>query len=115
MQVKSGSSLAAAHSSLLHAEDCTNMLWHRIGLPGQPVITENQGGTHSKLSLHYGKPYDFRCRAFDLRTRTITKAQTEHFSTHLHTLLGTSFDVVVESDHIHVEFDPKYGGEHLVP
>lgn len=51
--------------------------------------------------------------AFDIRTRGYTKQEIESWASLLQNTLDTGlingkrqYDVVVESDHIHVEFDP---------
>lgn len=68
------------------------------------VITSAADGTHKQNSLHYvGK-------AFDLRTRDLLQGHAEAAREKLAAALGDQFDVVLESDHIHVEFDPKNGG-----
>jgi len=62
------------------------------------VITSTYEGTHGAGSLHYAN------QAFDMR-------QPEHDPvTAIHELkdcLGDDFDVVGETDHIHIEYDPK--------
>ena len=72
------------------------------------TVTSINDGEHSTNSLHY------EGMAFDLRTRDegpsykqwplwekrmIAQAIKNH--------LGGDYDVVVEGDHIHIEFDPK--------
>ena len=48
-------------------------------------------------SLHY------QGKAFDLRTWHVI----EEVAKQLRTYLGKDYDVIVEKDHIHVEYDPK--------
>lgn len=64
------------------------------------TITSAFDGTHQPGSLHYvGRALDFR--RWDIETSaTLVCAD-------LRKELGPDFDVVLESDHIHVEFDPK--------
>ena len=62
------------------------------------VITSTYEGNHGDGSLHYAN------QAFDVRMPlgeavTITAEITE--------ALGKDFDVCFESDHIHIEYDPK--------
>ena len=45
--------------------------------------------------------------AFDIRTRNMTSDLIRPFADQLGEALGTDYDVVVESNHIHVEFDPS--------
>jgi uncharacterized protein YcbK (DUF882 family) len=66
------------------------------------VITSGSDGKHSKNSLHYkGLALDFRTR--DIKTVIYRKLIAQE----IRDALGSDFDVVVESDHIHVEFDVK--------
>jgi hypothetical protein len=60
----------------------------------EAVITSTYEGTHGPASLHYAN------RAIDLR---LPKADLIPELTHE---LGPAFDVVRESTHIHIEYDP---------
>jgi len=66
------------------------------------TITSLTDGEHSKDSLHYvGLAVDVRI--WDL----VTKVDQEEMCIRLRKALGKESDVVLESTHIHVEFDPK--------
>jgi hypothetical protein len=65
------------------------------------VITSGSDGKHGPNSLHYSG------KALDLRTNSLRPEQVHPVYVSLKTALGTQFDVVLEDDHIHVEFDPK--------
>lgn len=65
------------------------------------VITSLCDGRHSKNSLHYFG------NAFDIRTRHLSEEEKQDVVVLLAKMLGKDYDVVLESDHIHVEFDPK--------
>lgn len=65
------------------------------------VVTSVSDGNHSPRSLHY------RGFAADIRTRDIGPQLSASIVTLFKKSLGKDFDVVLESDHIHVEFDPK--------
>ena len=65
------------------------------------VITSASDGKHGPNSLHYNG------QALDLRTRHINGQGLQLVVDKLKEALGSQFDVVLESDHIHVEFDPK--------
>ena len=61
------------------------------------VITSTYEGTHSEGSLHYAN------LAVDIRENqknplTIVEIRRE---------LGADYDVILEADHIHIEYDPK--------
>lgn len=70
------------------------------------TITSAFDGKHMANTLH---SRDGKCRALDLRTVTagIPAKEAETIGAGLRLALGKQFDVVVEKDHIHVEFDPK--------
>lgn len=67
------------------------------------VITSACDGVHMPGSLHGSG------RALDLRTRAagIQEQEAERIARRLRAALGEQFDVVVERDHVHVEFDPQ--------
>ena len=66
------------------------------------VVTSVNDGKHSRGSLH------FVGAAFDLRTRHLEdQEQREVITLKLREALGDQYDVVLESDHIHVEYQPK--------
>ena len=61
------------------------------------VITSTYEGNHSERSLHYAD------LAVDIRKyKRATRLTLE-----LREKLGRDYDVVLESDHIHIEYDPK--------
>ena len=62
------------------------------------VITSTYEGNHSAGSLHYAN------QAFDIR---MPDKETTALSLELMTRLGSNFDVVIERDHIHIEYDPR--------
>jgi hypothetical protein len=64
------------------------------------VVTSVVDGTHSRGSIHY------QGFAFDLRTSHLA-AGIATIHGQLKAKLGADFDVILEADHLHVEFDPK--------
>jgi len=70
-----------------------------------PVITSMIDGKHMRGSLHYdGKAFDLR--TFYFKGGSEGKV-VKTFARELSKALGKDYDVVVEKDHIHCEFDPK--------
>lgn len=66
------------------------------GNEGELVVTSTYEGTHSESSLHYAN------LAIDIRRKRDSKiAYTE-----IKQWLGKDYDVVLETDHIHIEYDP---------
>ena len=65
------------------------------------VVTACVDGVHQAGSLHY-------CGlAVDLRNRDFRPGDADKAVARLKQCLGTDYDVVLENDHIHVEFDQK--------
>ena len=68
----------------------------------QMTVTSVNDGSHMVRSRHY------EGRAFDLRINDLPAEVREQIGVELqHELTPLGFDVVIESDHFHVEHDPK--------
>jgi hypothetical protein len=65
------------------------------------VITSGLEGCHSAGSLHY---YGL---AIDIRTRMFTLERKRDLADELQRRLGWAFTVVLESSHIHIEYDMR--------
>ena len=65
------------------------------------VITACVDSKHSRGSLHYSGA------AVDLRTNNLHPGEADKIIARLRACLGADFDVLLESDHIHIEFQPK--------
>lgn len=65
------------------------------------VVTSLLDGNHSRASLHYIG------HAADLRTRNLSDDEVAFVVKELRSRLTSEFDVVEESTHIHLEFQPK--------
>jgi len=64
----------------------------------EPILTSTYEGNHSAGSLHYAND------AFDLRLPDDNRLD---IVTRIRERLGKDFDVIIEYDHIHIEYDPK--------
>jgi len=75
------------------------------------IITSGQDGNHQRASAHYtGRAFDCRIRNFSgYPDLGINAPEIQSLFSDLSSGLGPYYDVVLESDHIHVEFDPKTG------
>lgn len=65
------------------------------------VITSTTEGKHGKNSLHY------KGLAVDVRISDKTKKETNIFFNLLKFHFDRTLDIVLEKDHIHIEYDPK--------
>lgn len=69
---------------------------------GHPcTITAGIDGKHMNASLHYAG-----C-AVDIRTRDLQPSELETLKDELSKRLASDFDVVLEGDHFHIEYQPK--------
>jgi len=75
------------------------------------AITSVCDGKHGQGSIHgSGSAFDVRIKNLDGNSGDISKMDVEiasHIVADLKHVLGPQFDVVLESDHIHIEYDPK--------
>lgn len=67
----------------------------------EAIITSGTDGRHRVDSLHYVG------LAIDLRTHDLDMGRIIALASALKLALGKDFDVVIEGDHIHVEYDPE--------
>lgn len=65
------------------------------------VVTACVDGIHKAGSLHY------RGLAVDLRSRDFLPGDVDKAIARIKQCLGTDYDVVLEKDHIHIEFQQK--------
>jgi len=75
-------------------------VWSRHAPGIHPVITSANDAKHMLGSLHY------QDRGWDFRTFTLPRSTTDLIVKELKELLGPDFDVVLEKDHLHIEYDP---------
>lgn len=68
------------------------------------TITSVNDSVHGQGSLHFGGA------AFDVRTRHLAQGVAQIITIELRGRLGDDFDVVLEEDHIHIEYQPKREG-----
>jgi hypothetical protein len=98
--IKAGVDLRGIHPQLAIAYCIANDIYRTIaGVPC--VITSASDGKHGPNSFHY------KGMALDLRTSSLRSEHVHPVYIALKSALGAQFDVVLESDHIHLEFDTK--------
>ena len=96
MKFKEGAKVFGIRQEAMLVLMCADTVWGRQG--EELVCTSVVDGAHSHSSLHYTG-----C-AVDLRIWGIDVEVAAH---ELRGALTDEYDVVVEKDHIHVEFQPK--------
>ena len=67
------------------------------------IVTSADEGTHGRGSAH------FTGFAVDLRTRTLEPGDRSQVAHEIRYAAGESYDIVLEGDHIHCEYQPKKG------
>ena len=100
MELKKGITLMGVKPELLIGLMVCNSVYSNHNQ--ELVVTAVTDGKHSSTSLHYNG-----C-ALDLRTRYFEPSEVEQVAAEIRERLTVDFDVVVESDHIHLEFQPRY-------
>lgn len=96
MLLKLGVSIERLNREIRRALDPVDTIYHAGG--EEVVITSTFEGDHKAGSLHYSND------AFDVR---MPKKNPDEVAQGMRRRLGKDFDVVLELDHIHVEYDKK--------
>lgn len=97
--IKTGVDLRGLQPQIVLACCIMQPIYHRHGY--EFVITSGSDGKHGPNSLHY------KGLAVDLRTRHVLPLDLPKLIYEIKHALHSQFDVVLESDHLHVEWDPK--------
>ena len=96
VELKDGVLLAGVRSEIVLALFIAADIFS--GFRERLIITSLLDGEHMRASLHYvGAAGDIR----------LPNAHLDEIMSALHVSLGRNYDVVLESDHIHIEFQPK--------
>ena len=98
MRAKDGVKFDGARGPILFALSAIEKVMENTG---EYTVTSICDGIHSARSLHYVG------LAADIRSRHIPAEKVAAVAVELRGALGKGYDVVVESDHIHLEYDPK--------
>jgi len=99
MGIKKGAKINGLKSEMILAFIIAQTIYYDYNIPC--ILTEGTGGDHGIASLHY---VGF---AIDLRTRDMSKSTAEIIVEQIKKALGDQYDVILEKDHIHIEFQPK--------
>jgi len=96
--VKPGA-LVSNEPAIEYARRILARIWQRYGYT--LTLTSGLDSTHSAQSKH---PLGL---AEDYRTRDVTPSDLSDMIDDTRATLGRDYDIVLESDHLHVEYDPK--------
>ena len=99
VEVKPGADMRGLHPKIQDALLTVAWVYGKLDL--KLTFTSGIDGDHSTGSLHYTG------RAVDLRTRHVSQQIKLKIADMLRVELGWGYEVVVESTHIHIEWDPK--------
>ena len=97
MRLKHGVNVSGIRSEMMFALMAANDAFGKHGY----TITSALDGKHSRASLHYVGA------ALDFRTKHVPEEEHPLIRNQMAVALGEQFDVVLEANHIHVEFQPK--------
>ncbi len=100
LRLKPGVDIQLLVPQCAFAMQVANAVYSEIGID-DCTVTSGREGKHMAGSKHY------LGQAFDLRIRVMTTRQAVQARDMLRVRLGKDFDVVLESKHIHVEYDVK--------
>lgn len=101
IEIKEGVSLAGLGEPMTLGVMVVASVYDVIGKPC--VITSVLDGVHGRQSLHYqGGAVDFRTRHLSENEKLVVDAECR-------AALSAEFDVVMEHNHLHVEWQPKRG------
>jgi len=96
--VKPGATLSTK-PEIDYARRIVASVWQSFGYT--VTVTSGYDGTHQAQSKHY------EGLAEDYRTRDVTPSDLARMVPLVTQRLGSLYDVVLESDHLHVEYDPQ--------
>jgi len=99
MKLKPNVRLTDLKPQLLIAIIIANDIYKRYS--HELVLTSVDDSTHGTASLHDNG------LAVDLRTYYFLPTEIKQVVNELRNSLNSEFDVVLEKDHIHIEYDPK--------
>lgn len=104
MYIKKGVSLAGLTVQMVLANSIVERVYDQFNREG--TITSGEDGEHSTLSLHYsGNALDYRIK--NPVNGTPYFEDPQEVVRRIKDRLGGDFDVLLETDHIHVEYQPR--------
>lgn len=104
VKLKAGVSIEGASWRMFWAAIIADSVYQENG--AEAVITSGADGKHSRTSKHYPENNaSGLVEALDFRTWNVL--HPGRVALRIREKLGPDYDVVLESDHIHIEYDPK--------
>lgn len=105
MKIKDGAKIEGLDIRMRPVLVAADNVWRRNGQ--ELVVTSGLDGEHSAGSFHYyGRAVDFRVRYFDLATRqAVVRQLKDAIQERVHPYERKRYQVVLKSDHMHVEYD----------
>lgn len=104
ISIKAGASIRGLRPEMNVALTVADQVYDSEDLPCR--VTEGTGGKHNQASLHYvGLAVDLGVK--DYQGNIISMEHIAVIINKLRERLAGEFDVVGETDHVHVEFQPK--------
>lgn len=101
MRLKQGASLVGVQWQMFDAAVQIEPIFKDAGV--ELVITSGSDGKHGVKTLHA------KGLALDFRTRDLAPTVRLVVADRVRQQLKPAYDVVLEGDHLHVEYDPKPG------
>ena len=102
MKFKQGVSIFGLRDEMFFAIEQIDKILFSSGY--EATVTSAVDGTHSTNSLHYDG------RAIDIRIRDLPASYSaEAVTRDIQERLSDDYDVVLEDNHIHIEWQPKKG------
>jgi hypothetical protein len=98
--IKEGVKVAGIQPEILLGLVIADQVYIEVG-QNDLVVTAITDGKHMRGSKHYIG------QAVDLRISYFSAINTIKVAEEMKTRLGDDYDVVIEPDHIHLEFNPK--------
>lgn len=105
MKFKAGVSLAGVKQHTFQAMSIADRVMVLLGFRGEITVTSANDGVHVPGSKH-GTGDAFDIRIWDLTTHDVRLLFVQILGLVLNTLLSRGWQVILESDHIHAEYDP---------
>jgi hypothetical protein len=99
LSLKAGVRIAGMRPEILLAAVAAMEVYNTAG--HDLTITACVDRKHATGSLHYAGA------AIDIRTRDLPPADVQKVLAQIKACVGDDFDVLLETDHIHIEFQPK--------